>query len=65
MHRVWVRKFSSFDEERQADREYWATISPNDRVAILDEMRAEWAAWKGDDEQGLRRTVRIVEFPER
>jgi hypothetical protein len=65
MRRVWVRKFSSFDEERQADREYWAAIPPDDRVAILDEMRAEWASWKGHGEQGLRRTVRIVELPER
>lgn len=65
MQQVWVRKFSSFEEERQADREYWARIAPHARVAILDDMRAEWASWKGDDEQGLRRTVRRFERPER
>ena len=65
MRRVWLRKFSSFAEERIADREYWAQFSPDDRVAMLDQIRAEWADTQPDDEQGLRRTVRIVERPER
>lgn len=58
---LWVRKCTSFEEERAADREFWAQITPDARVAALDEMRAEWAARNADGEHGLRRTVRILQ----
>jgi hypothetical protein len=65
MREMQVRKFNSFEEADQADREQWAAIPPDERVSILEEMRAEWEAWRGDGHQGLRRTVRILQQPQR
>jgi hypothetical protein len=61
----WVRKCGSFAEEARADREFWAAMTGDQRVAALEELRQE--AWKvtGEPLQGLRRTVRILERPPR
>jgi hypothetical protein len=61
----WVRKCGSFAEEARADREFWASMTGDQRVAALEELRQE--AWKvtGEPLQGLRRTVRILERPPR
>ncbi len=62
---IWVRKCNSFAEERQADREFWALMTPDERVAAVEELRTQWPAAKDDDQPGLRRTIRVLERPER
>jgi hypothetical protein len=37
--RVWVRKCASFEEEAEADREYYARYTPDERLAMIDELR--------------------------
>jgi hypothetical protein len=39
----WVRVCNSWEEEAEADREYWLRFSPDERVALIDTMRVEWA----------------------
>jgi hypothetical protein len=63
--KVWVRKCDSFDEERAADREFWAGMSPDQRVQAVEELRAQWASMRGERHEGLRRTVRVLDGPER
>jgi len=63
--KVWIRKCDSFAEERAADREFWASMSPDERVAAVQELRAQWAAMRGESHEGLRRTVRVLDGPER
>jgi hypothetical protein len=60
---IWVRKCSSFEEERQAGREFWAQLTPDERVAAVEELRRDWARMQGDDEdlQGLRRSARVLQ----
>lgn len=60
---IWVRKCSSFEEERRADREFWAALTPEQRVAAVEELRQEWARTRGTDEdlQGLRRSARVLQ----
>ena len=36
---AWVRKLLSFEEEQDADREFWTQLTPNERVAIVEELR--------------------------
>ena len=62
---IWVRKSDSFDEDRQADREFWRAMSPDDRVAAVEDLRKHWARLKGVSDEGLRRTVRVFDAPER
>ncbi|MFW6012465.1 MAG: hypothetical protein ACOC92_02010 [bacterium] len=58
-----MRKCSSFEEERRADREFWSTLPPDERVAAVEELRQEWARMRGTDEdlQGLRRSARVLQ----
>jgi hypothetical protein len=62
---IWVRKCTSFAEERVADREFWATMTPDARVAAVEELRKEWALISGHPEERLRRIVRVLDGPER
>lgn len=39
----WVRVCHSWEEEAEADREYWLRFSPEERVGMMDTIRAEWA----------------------
>lgn len=62
---VWVRKLGSFDDDRRADREFWRTVTPEARIVAVEELRRQWAMFQGTDDEGLRRTVRVLEAPER
>ena len=62
---AWVRKHSSFDDDRRADREFWRTVPAAARVAAVEDLRRQWARFQGADDEGLRRTVRVLEAPER
>jgi len=64
---VWIRKLDSFDDAERADREFWRSVSPDARVAAVEDLRRQWAVLQGADDEGLRRTVRVLEAeaPER
>jgi hypothetical protein len=62
---VWVRKLDSFDDDRRANREFWRAVPPDARVAAVEELRRQWARFQGVDDEGLRRTVCVLEAPER
>jgi hypothetical protein len=57
---ICIRRCASFDEERRADAEFWRQFSPDERVALLEEMRQEWLVKNGRRDEGLRRTVRVT-----
>ena len=61
----WVRKCASFAEEREADREFWARMTPDERVRVAYSLRADWLTANGQRDEGLRRTVRVLDGPER
>lgn len=44
----WLRICESFEEEAEADREYWQQFSPTERVALIEQMRHEWAAMSNE-----------------
>jgi hypothetical protein len=62
---IWVRKCSSFAEERVADRQFWLAIPPDERVAIVEQLRQQWAKLSGHPIERLRRTVTVLEREER
>ena len=62
---VWVRKCGSFEDDRRADREFWQAVPPDARVSAVEDLRKQWAKFQGADDEGLRRTVRVLEAPER
>ncbi len=60
---IWVRKCSGFEDERRADREFWARMSPDERVAVVEQLRREYLELRGQPDEGLRRTVRVFDRP--
>lgn len=61
--RLWVRKLTSFEEERRADAEFWRQMTPNERVEIVEQLRQEWWEQHGNGEPRLRRAVRVFAAP--
>ena len=60
------RVFKSFEEADEADKEYYLSLSPEERMRILFELHSQWP-WFNDAEasKGFQRVYRIVEFPRR
>lgn len=46
--------------EGKSDAVYWRTLSYQDRITALEEIRAEYHGWKVDTQQGLQRVYSIV-----
>jgi hypothetical protein len=44
---VWLRRCASFAEEAEADREYWSGFAPDERVALIADLRQEWNTMNG------------------
>jgi hypothetical protein len=41
---IWFRRCATFEEEAEADRDYWQQYSPDERIAQIEELRAHWAS---------------------
>jgi hypothetical protein len=65
MRNIQIRRFSSFEEEQKADKEYWAAIPPEDRVAMVEQLRRDWTTFSGQTEERLRRVVRVLDRQKR
>jgi hypothetical protein len=48
---VWLRRCASFVEEADADRDYWSHFAPDERVALIADLRREWSTMNGIDEK--------------
>lgn len=57
-----VRKFKTFAEAEAADREFYNSLTPDERVDILLELIAQY---HGGTQPRLERVCRVVKFDER
>ncbi len=55
-----VRKFGSFAEAEKADREYYRSLTGQQRLDLLLELIASDLEAKGEAEKGFERVYRIV-----
>ena len=55
-----IKKFKSFHEQESYEAEYWKTIDPDVKVAILESIRSSHMEISGEGQQGLQRILRIV-----
>jgi hypothetical protein len=62
---LWLRRCESFSDDREADREFWARLTPAERVSLVEQMRREWARISGHPLERLRRTAQVLERPAR
>lgn len=61
MDDIWVRTCDTHEEAEEADREFWADMSPDERVEALEEMRLEQKVTGREHIGRLRRVVRVFE----
>jgi hypothetical protein len=60
-----VRKFSSFEEAEKADREYYRSLTPEERVAICIELSRRLGTEGDEASERLERVCRVVRLGER
>lgn len=58
--KLTARVFNDWKEAEEADVEYYRSMTPEERIAIVEMLRQQWYKIHGETEQGLRRVVRIV-----
>ncbi|HKO58463.1 MAG TPA: hypothetical protein VJ276_21540 [Thermoanaerobaculia bacterium] len=44
----WFRRCASFEEEAAADREYWTRFTPDERVALIEDLKDDFASMTGE-----------------
>ena len=60
-----LRVFSSFREAEQADRAFYASLSPQERLDLLLDLVARQREAMGEAAQRLERVYRVVELSRR
>jgi hypothetical protein len=61
MHRE-VRIFSNFGEAEQADAEFYASLSPQERLDLLLDLIIQYRGVTGEADERLERVYRVVEL---
>ena len=68
--RVWysrrvdsaIRRFDSFDEADEADVEYYALLTPQERLEILFDLSAMFRDTLSENSERFERVYRVVEL---
>ena len=60
-----VRKFISFEEAEKADREYYKSLTPAQRVAMALELRRMWVGTEHEHTERLERVLTVSQLPRR
>jgi hypothetical protein len=63
MQQIWFRRCSSFEEEEEADREFWAQMTGDERIEVLEQMRREAFGITGERSEEFRRSARLLQRP--
>jgi hypothetical protein len=56
-----VKKYNSFTEQEQDDILYWRTLTGEEKLKILEIIRANYWAIKNENPPGFQRVYRVVE----
>ena len=57
-----IRVFDSHDEADQADRDFYASLSPQERVELLLELVARYRESFGEAGERFERVYRVIEL---
>jgi hypothetical protein len=60
-----VRTFSSFEEAEDADRAFYASLTPRERLEILLDLVQRHRESMREAPEGLERVYRVAELTER
>jgi len=57
-----VKKFASFAEAERSDKEYYLSLSPEERLDILLELIAQYREGLDEDSQRFKRVYKITKL---
>ena len=55
-----IRVFRSFAEAVEADKKYYRSLSPNQRIALLLILRDQYRPYSNELTEGFKRVYRII-----
>ena len=58
-----VRIVEGFEEAEEADEEFWASMTPEERVAAVDDCVRDYLRMRGERQSRLRRVFRRAKCP--
>lgn len=68
MKKIWIHKAKSFKDAEEFDRKYYAEMTPEERLSIVQELREMYLKFpsskrtvKHESRKGLRRVIKIVQ----
>ena len=64
MPNYYIHKCSSYKESEKFDAEYYSSLSEDERLSIVQDLREQMKYFSGEEDEcpkGLRRTVKIVQ----
>jgi hypothetical protein len=61
LDKTQFRVFSSFEEAEAADKEYYRSLSPAQRIDILLMLREHYSPYDDERTKGFKRVCRIIQ----
>ena len=58
MKKIWVNKANSFKEAEEFDRKYYAQMTPEERLNIVQELREIYFNFSKNRPKGLQKNAR-------
>jgi hypothetical protein len=55
-----LQVFNSFAEAEEADKKYYRSLSPNERIALLLLLRDQYRPYPNELTEGFKRVYRII-----
>ena len=60
MKRIWINKAKSFKEAEEFDRKYYAQMTPEERLRIVQELREMYFKFARVRSRKLQRVIKII-----
>lgn len=57
-----VKVFSSYEEAEAADKKFYRSLSPSQRLEILMFLRAQYSPYSNELTEGFERVCRVVDY---
>lgn len=58
--KIWFKKINLFNSDKE-EVEYYSSLTPGERLSIVQELREEELKRKNEGRKRLRRVLRIIE----
>jgi hypothetical protein len=60
-----IRIYNSFDAAEKADKEYYRSLTPAQRIAMLLILRDQYSPYPNDVTEGFKRAYRVIKRKQR